>query len=385
MSHLNTGNQVTLLRNGAEYFPALIAAIQAAKHEIYMQTYIYEPDKTGLQVGEALMQAAKRGVFIFLLLDGFGSRKLSKSYVKTLSASGIDVMFFRPKISPWTLKRSRLRRLHSKLTVIDGKIGFVGGINVIDDDNTPSHTPPRIDYAVKVKGALLEGMHTNARLIWLRACQRQFVKARNSGLLMSDQQVHTGVMQAAFLTRDNVKHRRDIENAYLSAIKAAQAEIIIANAYFLPGLRFRHALRDAAERGVRVVLLLQQRTEYRFLDFAKRALYSALLNQGIQIYEYHKSFMHSKVAVIDSQIAIVGSSNIDPFSLFLSLESNVVVHHKRLATQLRQYLQLDIEEGAVAITVEEWHRYSYVKRLLSWLAYALVKSMIGIIGYSEKP
>lgn len=331
------------------------------------------------------MQAAKRGVFIFLLLDGFGCRKLSKSYINTLRVSSIDVIFFRPQISPWTLKRNRLRRLHSKLIVIDGEAGFVGGINIIDNDNTPSQTPPRVDYAVKVKGPLLERMHANAKLIWLTTCQRQFVKSRNSKLLISDQLVYKEAMQAAFLTRDNVKHRRDIENAYLSAIKTAQTEVIIVNAYFLPGLRFRHALRDAAERGVHVALLSQQRTEYRLLDFAKRALYSALLNQGIQIYEYHKSFMHSKLAVIDSQTAIVGSSNIDPFSLFLSLESNVVVQHQGLATQLRQHLQLAIEEGATDITVENWHQYSYVKRLLAWLAYALVKSSAGLIGYSEKP
>jgi cardiolipin synthase A/B len=318
-------------------------------------------------------------VFVFLLLDGFGSRKLSKSYMETLRASGVDVMFFRPKISPWTLKRSRLRRLHSKMSVIDGRVGFIGGINIIDDFNTPSHNPPRIDYAVKVEGPLLSRIHANAKSIWLNACRRQLAKPRNSGLHMRVQEA--GQVQAVFLTRDNITHRRDIENAYLSAIKDAQSEIVIANAYFLPGLRFRHALRDAAARGVRVVLLLQKRTEYRLLDFATRSLYGALLHQDILIYEYHKSFMHSKVAVIDNQIAIVGSSNIDPFSLFLSLESNIAVHNQMFATQLRQHLQITIEEGATAIMAADHH---YLKRLVSWLAYAIVKVMTGFIGYDDK-
>lgn len=316
MSQYVNGNQVTLLCNGADYFPALIAAINEAKHEIYLQTYIYEFDQTGIRVGNALKAAALRGVYVYLLLDGFGSRKLSKSYIKELKQSGVEVLFFRPKISPWTLKRSRLRRLHSKVSVIDGETAFVGGINVIDDFNTPSHTPPRIDYAVKVKGALLKQMHANAKSLWKRVHQRQFARTRPSNLKVRHVPSKEGSMQAAFVVRDNFKHRRDIENAYLLAIASAKSEIIIANAYFLPGLRFRHALRDAASRGVVVKLLLQQRTEYKFLDYATRALYSALLSQNIQIYEYHKSHMHSKVAVIDENLAIVGSSNIDPFSLF---------------------------------------------------------------------
>ncbi len=383
--HFIAGNQITLLRNGTEYFPALIAAIHSAKYEIYLQTYIYEPDQTGLQVGEALMQAAQRGVYVFLLLDGFGCRNLSKSYVQLLSASGVDVLFFRPKISPWTLKRSRLRRLHSKLTVIDGETAFVGGINIIDDYNTPFHIPPRIDYAVKVNGPLLKSMHVHAKSIWVRTCQRQLKMPRNSQLIIRDQHLYASAMQAAFLIRDNVRHRKDIENAYLLVIGSAQKEIIIANAYFLPGLRFLHALYDAAERGVSVVLLLQKHTEYRLLDFAKRALYRALLNKNVQIYEYYKSFMHSKVAVIDSQITMVGSSNIDPFSLFLSLESNVLIQNIKLGAQLETHLKQAIDEGATAITLENWYHYSYIGRLFSWLAYGLIKCMTGLIGYSEKP
>jgi len=191
-------------------------------------------------------------------------------------------------------------------------------------------------------------------------------------------------MQATFLIRDNVQHRRDIENAYLSAMDKAQSEIIIANAYFLPGLRFRHALRDAAKRGVRVVLLLQKRSEYRLLDFATRALYSALLQQGVHIYEYHKSFMHSKVAVFDDRLAIVGSSNIDPFSLFLSLESNIAISNHTFAKALKQDLKMTIEAGATMVTLDDWHQNHLVNRLLSWLAYASVKVMTGIIGYREK-
>ncbi len=375
-------NHVTLLCNGADYFPALLSAIRAAQDEIYLQTYIFELDETGLAVGLALMQAAQRGVFVFLLLDGFGCRKLSSAYIKTLRAAGVEVLLFRPKISPWTFKRSRLRRLHSKLTVIDGRVGFVGGINIIDDFNTPLHQAPRIDYAVKIEGPLLAEMRHHAQILWLRTCRRQLLRPRERRLPVIAV-VEAGQMQAAFLIRDNVKHRHDIENAYLTAIKQAQSEVVIANAYFLPGLRFRHALMDAAERGVRVVLLLQKRTEFPLLDFATRALYGALLNKGVLIVEYHQSVMHSKVAVIDEAVALVGSSNIDPFSLILSLEANVAVHHSGFAQQLRQHLQMSIEAGT-PVTLNDWQQYRGVKRLFSWLAYGLVKVLIALIGNDEQ-
>jgi len=384
MSQFTSGNQVTLLCNGTEYFPTLISAIDDAKYEIYLQTYIYELDKTGKRVGEALKAAALRGVSVYLLLDGFGARKLSKTFIESLKALGVEVLFFRPKISPWTLKRSRLRRLHSKLTVIDGVTAFVGGINVIDDFNTPSHTPPRKDYAVKVKGALLKEMRVNAKAVWKRVCQRQFVKTRKSKLKAHYLNNVADGIPAKFLIRDNFKHRRDIENAYLAVIESAKSEITIANAYFLPGLRFRHALREAAERGVTVKLLLQQRTEYPFLDFATRALYSSLLNQGIQIFEYHKSHMHSKVAVIDQQFAIVGSSNIDPFSLLLSIEANVIVEDAAFATQLQQHLANDINTGATLMTIEKWHRDHYFKRFISWVVYLFLKLMLALVGDKEK-
>ncbi|HSR02934.1 MAG TPA: cardiolipin synthase ClsB [Methylophilaceae bacterium] len=383
MNHFIANNQVSLLCNGYDYFPALIAAIQNARHEIYLQTYIYTLDRTGENVGEALQQAARRGVSVYLLLDGFGSRALPKTYVTALKSSGIEVLFFRPKISPWTLKRSRLRRLHSKVAVIDGMTAFVGGINIIDDYNTPSHIPPRIDYAVKIEGALLKKIHANAKHIWRSVCLRQgHITQQNTAKINSFRKTDNG-MRAAFLVRDNLKHRRDIENAYLSTIKLAKSEIIIANAYFLPGLRFRHALRDAVVRGVTVKLILQQRTEYFFLDFATRALYTALLSQGIHIYEYHKSHMHSKVAIIDQHFSIVGSSNIDPFSLFLSLEANVVIDSKVFSEQLKQHLLNTIETGSVEMTKDQWQRGYYLKRTMSWMVYSLVKLMLAVIGYPE--
>jgi cardiolipin synthase len=377
------GNQITLLRSGGEYFPALEAAIDSAEFEIYLQTYIFEQDNTGLRIGNALKRAAMRGVQVCLLLDGFGCKDLPKVYVRELEAAGVEVLFYLPKISPWTLERRRLRRMHRKLTVIDGRTGFVGGINIIDDFNTPSQMPPRVDYAVKVEGPLLPGMRTSARLLWRRMCWIFLRPVRISKLQNLSYPVVEGGMRAAFVLRDNLWHRSDIEDAYLSAIKSAKSEIVIANSYFLPGLRFRHALRDAAARGVRVILLLQGRVEYVLLDFASHALYSTLLHHGIEIYEYHLSFMHSKVAVIDGKWATVGSSNIDPFSLLLSREVNVVVLDASFASELREDIQKSMDFGASQVSTDNWERGHYIKRFLSWLVYGMVRLMMGIVGQSS--
>ncbi len=407
MNTLLSGNQITLLRSGGEYFPALLSAIEQAQIEIHLQTYIFEPDNTGLKVGDALKNAAKRGVAVYLLLDGFGSKDLPNSYVNELQASGVEVMFYRPQISPWTLKRSRLQRMHRKVSVIDGQIGFVGGINIIDDFNTPHNMSPRLDYAVQVKGPLLANIHLSVKLLWRRLYAKKLralrIKQLNFSHLTTNKfkfatpdfsllQNHAsqspfgqaiGNIRAGFLLRDNLWHRRDIEDAYLTAIKSAKTEIIIANAYFLPGVRFRHALGDAAARSVRVILLLQGRVEYMLLDFASHALYSSFLKQDIEIYEYQKSFMHSKVAVIDQQWAMVGSSNIDPFSLLMSREANIEIDDANFAIQLKHELQQSIDQGSSQVTFNGWQQGHTMRRFFSWVIYGLVRLMIGVSGYSS--
>lgn len=369
-------NRIDLLRNGVEYFPALEAAIDQARHEIYLETYIYETDATGLRIGAALKRAAARGVDTHVLLDGFGCKDMPAAYVQDLQQAGVDVMFYRPKISPWTLKRSRLRRLHRKLVVIDGEVAFVGGINIIDDFNVPKHDPPRIDYAVRIRGELLPQIRTSARRLWRRIAWTHLRRVEAASLPLTEGA--DGHMRAAFVVRDNLLHRRDIEQSYLSAINRAKTEILIANAYFIPGLNFRKALIAAARRGVQVRLLLQGKKEY-FLMFATHYFYSDFLAAGVRIYEYRKSFMHSKVAVIDHEWATVGSSNIDAFSLLLAREANIVVHDKVFAQQLAADIERSIVDGAHEILNEDWKRGNYLKRMLSALVYFVVRMVTGLV------
>jgi cardiolipin synthase A/B len=383
VAEMTPENQISLLKNGEAYFPALVAALDQATHEIFLETYIFEDDATGRYVADALRRAACRGVETHMLIDGFGSNHLPQTMVDYLEEAGVMVLKFRSKISPWTLKRRRLRRLHRKIAVVDMKIAFVGGINIIDD--TPIHAAPRYDYAVSVEGPLVKKIYTSTRRMWLRV---SWLRLHSASTWRHNKPppapASKGCMQAAFLIRDNLSHRRDIEYTYLQAIEQARTEIILANAYFLPGLKFRHALLAAAKKGVRVVLLLQGKPDHPFLHYASVALYGHFLDAGIEIYEYHQSILHAKIAVIDEFWATVGSSNLDPFSLLLALEANVVVEDEGFARILKQSLEQAINTGAQQISKTTWRTQSIIVRLASWVCYGLIRFMTGLTGYASE-
>ena len=382
-ARLIPNNQITLLKNGEAYFPALEAALERAVEEIYLTAYIFKNDTMGRRITESLKKAAMRGVKTRVLIDGFGSNPLSQTVVDKLIAANVMVMKFRPKISPWTIRRRRLRRLHRKIVVVDRKLAFVGGINIINDCETPDQTTSRYDYAVCVEGPLVKEIHASVRRIWRRVVWIRLSVYRGRDDHGPVPVIESrGRMRAAFLVRDNLRHRRDIENAYLRAIEQAHTEIILANAYFLPGQKFRRALVNAVGRGVRVVLLLQGRMEYPLLQYASKALYGSFLESGIKIYEYHKSFLHAKVAVIDTHWSTVGSSNLDPFSLLLSLEANIVVEDETFAGTLKQSIETAITDGAHQVQPVDWKIQPVHQQIKKWISYGLTRFMTGMAGYA---
>lgn len=377
------GNRIELLENGERYFPALEREIDAAREDVHLESYIFEADDTGARIADALMRAAKRGVAVRLLVDGFGSRAFLRSQHDGFLRAGVQSMVFRPERSLMKFQRTRLRRLHRKLAVIDGRVGFCGGINIVDDIYPGGPPDPRYDYAVRVEGPLVADMHAAARSLWMRAA-RTHMRARWAELARGKPQSGTrGDARAAFVTRDNFRHRHDIERAYLAAIRAAESEIVIANAYFLPGKRFRRALRRARERGVRVVLLLQGRVEYFLVHYATRALYHQLLGAGVEIHEYQRSFLHAKVAVVDGEWATVGSSNIDPVSLLLAREANVVIEDREFAQRLRASLGAAIATGATAVSRDYVTRMGWMTRIASWVAYEVLRVLTAVSSYGR--
>jgi cardiolipin synthase len=382
MNRFLAGNRIALLRSGGEFFPALVGAIDRAKREVWLETYIFADDDAGRIVAAALCRAARRSVKVRVLVDGWGARHyLTRALEATLLGAGVALLKYRPEVAPWQFRSHRLRRLHRKLCAVDGRIAFVGGINVIDDVNTPGQRPPRVDFAVSIEGPLLGSIVRTMQRVW---AINELVQFQTSDVPLFPRGPRTrqvGRQTAKFVIRDNLRHRRDIESAYLAAIRGAKEEILIANAYFFPGIRFRRALIAAAGRGVRVTLLLQARIEFALLHYASRALYGQLLAAGIGIQEYHRSFLHAKVAVVDGAWSTVGSSNIDPYSLLMAREANLVVRDAKFGKELKKELVRMIESGARPLGPQLWAGRPRVYKALVWIAYGIVRFAMGLMGY----
>ncbi|MFA5371717.1 MAG: phospholipase D-like domain-containing protein, partial [Sideroxydans sp.] len=258
------GQQLTLLQNGARFFPQLCADIDAAQHLVHLETYIFAADETGRLILQALQRAAARHLMVRLLLDGYGSANLPQEWVDELRVAGVEVQWFRREISPFTFKPSRMRRLrrmHRKLVVIDSEIAYIGGINIINDIPAGEDIDmPRLDFSVRVQGRLAHEAQDEMQRLWFSirwvTLKKRIVRWRARLRAPQKPPINSTVI---LLLRDNLRHRHDIEHAYLDAIQQAKHEIVLAHAYFLPGLAIRHALQQAAQRGVRVMLLLQGR------------------------------------------------------------------------------------------------------------------------------
>ncbi len=399
---LRAAHQVQLLQGGQALFPEMVRLIARSVHEIRIETYIFHFDASGEQVAGALVQAAQRGVAVYLVMDGVGTPAVPKEWARRFDEAGVHWHIFLPLGSLGLLIPSRWRRLHRKLCVIDGQVAFCGGINVLDDWFDPNHgalSAPRFDFAVRVNGPLVRSVHEVMVQFWWRL---QAVRdAKNVDLAASWRDLEeavrlalqaeggkgygagasaSGGTRAALLLRDNLRHRSRIERAYRKAIGEAHEEIIIANAYFQPGRKLRQALIHAAQRGVRVRLLLQGRYEYFMQYHAVRMVYGVLLRAGIEIYEYEPSFLHAKVAVIDRRWATVGSSNLEPLSLLLAREANVVVVDEHFARELRARLVHAMEREGRRVDPAAYAHRPWQQRLLDRLAFGLMRVMIFLHG-----
>jgi cardiolipin synthase len=371
------GNRLTLLRNGEQYFPALVEAIDAARRELFFETYIFADDETGSLVADALARAAARGVAVHVIVDGFGARDFAPRFRAMLEQAGAQVLVYRPKISPLTLRRNRLRRMHRKLVVVDAQCAFVGGINILDDFDEDGLAPPRYDYAVRIEGPLVNDVWLAAAGLWARLAWLHFRRRWPRADAPSPVCAPVGTQSAALVVRDNFRHRRDIEQAYVEQIAAARGEVLIAVAYFLPGRRFRRALVEASLRGVRVILLVQGLSDHPVMHYASRALFGSFLEAGIEIHEHAESELHAKVAVFDGVVASVGSSNIDPFSLLLAREANVFANDGRFATALRTSL-LEAIGRARPVPPQAWKRRPFWARVRIWVAYGIARLLMSV-------
>ncbi|AEG94221.1 cardiolipin synthase ClsB [Ramlibacter tataouinensis] len=393
---LRGGHGLRLLEGSRELFPALIAAIEQAKREVRLETYIFDFTGASSEVAYALERAARRGVAVQVVVDGFGTPGVPPDWAHRFEQAGVAWQVYAPVGSLGVLWPGSWRRLHRKLCVVDGTMAFCGGINILDDLHDPNHgtlEAPRFDFAVQVTGPLVAEVHAATQQLWQRLRARHSLRGQAlSGALFPPRPTAVPPWpqdpapaaeqraRAALLLRDNLRYRARIERAYRRAIGRAQSEIIIANAYFVPGRKLREALASAARRGVQVKLLLQGRYEYFMQYYAARPIYGALLQAGVAIHEYSPSFLHAKVAVIDARWATVGSSNLDPLSLLLAREANVVVEDAPFALQLRQRLLQAIGDPAAAMDPAQYGTRPLRQRVLEGLALGVMRLALAVQG-----
>lgn len=417
------GHSLQLLRGGDELFPAMLAAIAAAEDEVWLASYIVHTDDSSLQIAQALAAAARRGVRVRVVVDGFGARHALPFWGQQLEGSGAALAVFRP-INRWWhwMQPGQLRRLHQKLCVVDQACAFVGGINLMDDRYDLHHgtlAAPRLDFAVRLTGPLVPEVQQAVRRLWSRswlgrdfgdelralltdaepvARARQWLAERwrlwqgvraQAKALAHERRLTLGnpsAVQLAFVQRDNLRRRHAIEREYLHALREARHEVDLICPYFYPSARLLRALMATARRGVRVRLLLQGQVDYRLAALAAQALYAELLARGVHVFEYRAAFLHAKVAQVDGHWATVGSSNLDPTSLLLNLEANVLVWDAGFASELRTAFETALQgaqEVLPTTPMPGWRGWrGWLRRsLLAWAAQVYLRAAGGGARY----
>ena len=355
---------VRLLKNGAEAFPAMFEAIDSAKTFIALEMYIYTDDVTGREFKAHLVQAARRGVQIMVLVDGWGSWSLSDEFWEDLRAAGGAVRRFRP-----VLKGLSLFRNHRKLLLIDDNIAYIGGMNIADEyfRGADGEAAWR-DNLFEISGPEVLRLRRSFSRMWVRAESplRRFILWRRRNRHMKVV-VGGGVR---FLESGPENPMRPVRRAYLQVINSAVGNIDLAMAYFYPHGRLMRALRRAVRRGVQVRLLFSMKTDIPVARWAARGLYGRLLRAGVEVWEYVPAMMHAKLAISDDTV-IAGSANLDIRSGAINYELVAVVTDHELAAKAHADFENDLKKS-VRISLEDWKKRPMFQKLKERFSFCLL-------------
>jgi cardiolipin synthase len=375
------GNTVDLLINGDEFFPRVFACIRAAKREVLLETFILAEDEVGWALQKTLILAARRGVRIELTVDDYGTADLDRQYVIEMVEAGVKLHMFSPTPRLMGLRLNMFRRLHRKIAVIDGEVAFIGGINYCRDHLTKIGREAKQDHVVEVRGPVVADIHQACIDMLLCSAERDAVAQRRREANVQPSTRPVGNTRVLLALRDNTRHKTDIEQHYLVAIRRAKERLVLAHAYFFPGYRVLRALRNAARRGVKVELILQGQPDMPWVRTLSRLLYGYLLRDGVTIYEYCERALHSKLAIADRHWATVGSSNLDPLSLSLNLEANLVIDDPAFNEHLYAHLQELASNRCRSITIESARRGYWWRMPLIFLSFHFLRRFPAIAGW----
>lgn len=371
--------KLCLLKSGAPFFEELFACIHHARKSIYIQVYIFEKDTTGTRVYDALLQACKRGVQVYLHLDAYGSANFPLSWVNELKKAGAEVNFF----SPFKLAfRYHLgMRLHHKIFIFDAHKALMGGINISDHYSHLGKPECWLDF-----GIMLEG---NAVTDLLKIC-----KSINQGLLpksilrvepKTGYAPEQGFYKVRILQNHWVKAKFGISRQYRQQIRKAHKEIVLVSSYFLPSPALKRLLKKAAQRGVRVQLVLGGKTDVPMMFYAAQFFYRDLLKAGVEIWEWQPSVLHAKMAFTDNDWMCIGSYNLNHLSDFGSVECNIEIRDKEFHDAALQELQALLDKDALLVNPLQYdHKIGLFKQIRNFISYRLISFSLKILFYLQR-
>jgi cardiolipin synthase len=360
-------NKAELIRGGRGYFDLLKKLINEAEDLIHFQFYIFEPDKTGREIADVLIAAAKRDVKVYLLLDAYGSQKLPKSFIEEFQGAGIHFRWFQPFFK--SRKFYLGRRLHHKVVVIDSYHSLVSGLNISDRYNDMPEDGAWLDWAMYCEGEVslqLEDICRRRMKLRLQASRPRLA-------------IKTDGCEIGVRVNDWVGRRQEITQTYLKMLREARSHVVIMTSYFMPGYLFRKSLKAAARRGIKIQMILTGDSDVPAAKYAERYMYDWLFRNNIEIWEYQKNILHGKIAVADKKFATVGSYNVNNLSAYASIELNLDVIDDALASNIEKRLQDIITNECKQITPTAYKKHAnFFIRLLQGTAYNMFRFMLFI-------
>ncbi len=370
------GHSIELLRSGEPFFNCNIRLIDEARHYIHFQSYIIDEDETGLNVIDALVRAAGRGVRIYLLLDAFGTEYLSGELIKRIDDSGILLRFFSPAFITKGFQLSL--RLHHKVLLVDGKVAVIGGMNFADRYHGTRKKKEWLDFALLIKGPECARINNILKKHWNKAFTPKSERAHE---VVHSTEIYKENVKIRVLENNWYRKKIEILRSYRAAFRFAQDRMIIFASYFLPGRNERKLLRMAGRRGVDITIVLAAESDAPIFKRATGFLYDFILRSNIKIYEYVPSNLHAKVAIVDGKWCTIGSYNLNHLSDYGSIEMNVEVMDVPFTQQFEKLLLKIIRNDCRQVTVEEnLRRKTWYSQFAGWVSYQMIRLLMRIMG-----
>jgi cardiolipin synthase A/B len=362
-----SNNKVELIKGGTPFFSLLKQLIRNTKISVHIRVYIWDDDETGTSIGEELIDAAKRGVKVFVVADGYASQGLSSAFIRKLKSNGIHFRYFEPLLRSTHFYFGR--RMHEKVVVIDGEEALVGGINFADRYNDIYGISAWLDFALHIKGNAAAQLYHYCASDWVNGLKDTPLK-----MLPAQEKCSARISH-----NDWVKSKNQVWKTYFDLFNVAEKSITIMCSYFLPGRVLRKRLSLAAKRGVKVKIILAGPSDVILAKYAERYLYAWMLRNHIEIYEYQPTVLHAKMMVVDNHWVTIGSFNVNNVSAYASVELNVDVRNRKFAASVQEVMDSIMATDCIKVKQKNFvSRATIIRRFLQKSAYEFIRVILNL-------